>query len=126
MLTRRVVALTLFGLLILPLCAPVAAEWEEDSWLTVIIGPERLELGDEFGCHGMAGSEITVYELEISECRDYLTERINSSKWAVNPISLGIDSDRLDEIDSGAIIAAGFAVVDQQILPLSSEIRNIS
>jgi hypothetical protein len=126
MLTRRVVALTLFGLLFLPLCAPVAAEWEEDYWLTVIIGPERLELGDEFGCHGMAGGGITDYEQEISECRDYLTERINSSKWAANPISLGIDSERLDEIDSETIVAAGFAVVDQQILPLTTEIENIS
>lgn len=126
MLTRRVVALTLFGLLLLPLCAPVAAEWDEDSWLTVIIGPERLELGDEFGCHGMVGSEITVYSVEITECRDYLTQRINASKWGQNPISLGIDSDRLDEIDSEAIVAAGFAVVDQQILPPNSEIENIS
>jgi len=126
MLTRRVVALTLLGLLILPLCAPVTAEWEEDTWLTIIIGPERLELGDEFGCHGMAGSETSDYELEISECRDYLTERINASKWGADPLSLGIDSDRLNEIDSDAIVSAGFAVLDQQIYPLNSEIENLS
>lgn len=126
MLTRRIVALTLFGLLILPLCAPVAAEWEEDTWLTTIIGPERLGMGDEFGCHGMSGSETSVYELEISECRDYLTKRINASKWGANPLSLGLDSDRLNEIDSETIVAAGFAIVDQQILPLNSEIKNLS
>lgn len=126
MLTRRVVALTLFGLLLLPLCAPVAAEWEEDTWLTIIIGPERLEQGDEFGCHGMTGSETSSYGLEISECRDYLTKRINASKWGANPISLGVDSERLDEIDSEEIISVGFAVLDHQVEPLNSEIKNLS
>ncbi len=33
----------------------VVGEWEDDSWLSNIIGPERLANGDEFGCHGYEG-----------------------------------------------------------------------
>ena len=43
MRTRMWVALSILLILLTPLTAPVAAEWEEDSWLTNIIGPERLE-----------------------------------------------------------------------------------
>ncbi len=42
MFGRRVVAVALLALLLMPLTAPAAAEWEEDSWLSNIIGPERL------------------------------------------------------------------------------------
>ena len=33
----------------------VVGEWEDDSWLSNIIGPERIANGDEFGCHGYEG-----------------------------------------------------------------------
>jgi hypothetical protein len=108
----RLVSFGLIALLVTPLVAPVAAQWEEDSWLVNIIGPERLALGDEIGCHGIPGKDIRQQPEAITECLDYITERTNASKWGVNPISFGlpegeIDQQTLDSVHSANILAVG-------------------
>ncbi|MDP6379449.1 MAG: hypothetical protein QF885_07350 [Candidatus Thalassarchaeaceae archaeon] len=112
MFGRRVVAVALLALLLMPLTAPAAAEWEEDSWLSNIIGPERLALGDEFGCHGMPNVDISTNNSIISQCRDYLTERIEASKWGAEPLSFGLPSGNLDADDASAVSDAGFKLID--------------
>ncbi len=112
MFGRRVVAVALLALLLMPLTAPVAAEWEEDSWLSNIIGPERLALGDEFGCHGMPDIDISTNNSVILQCRDYLTQRIEASKWGVEPLSFGLSSGNLTVTDASAISDAGFKLID--------------
>ena len=105
-------ALMLSLILLSPLISPVAGEWEEDSWLSNIIGPERLEAGDEFGCHGMVGEHFPTYLDEIKACRDYLIARAPASRWGSNPISLGLDEARVAQVDAAEMAAAGFRVVD--------------
>ena len=112
MFARRVVALSLLLLLIMPLTSPVVAEWEEDSWLSNIIGPERLALGDEFGCHGMPNVDLSNNDSEINLCRDYLTNRINASKWGSDPLSYGIDSGGYSPDILSDIRNAGFLLID--------------
>ena len=60
------------------LASPVAGEWGEDSWLVNIIGPERLENGDEFGCHGYEGILTSENNWVIEGCKDYLMDSTNS------------------------------------------------
>ncbi|MBO58342.1 MAG: hypothetical protein CMA77_05040 [Euryarchaeota archaeon] len=112
MMARRVVAVALLSLLIFPLATPVSAEWEEDAWLSNIIGPERLSLGDEFGCHGMPVHDSSSNNTEINSCRDYLTNRINASKWGSEPISYGVDSGKNDQTYFTSIRDAGFLLID--------------
>ena len=58
----------------------VVAEWEDDNWLRNIIGPERLELGDEFGCHGFEGVDVRDCLLYTSPSpRDVEESRMPSS-----------------------------------------------
>jgi len=109
---RRVVAVALLSLLLMPLTSPVAAEWEEDSWLTNIIGPERLALGDEFGCHGIPNVKISSNNSVISECKNYLTQRIEASNWGAEPLSFGIPTGELDANDAIAISDSGFKLID--------------
>ena len=70
--------------------APVVVadvKWEEDGWLATI-GKEYLEYGDEFGCYGMPNLEWKADPGAVSlECMDYIEDRIDASKWGVNPIS---------------------------------------
>ena len=119
MRTRMWVALSILLILLTPLTAPVAAEWEEDSWLTNIIGPERLERGDEIGCHGIPGKDIREEPEAITECLDYLTERTNASKWGANPISFGLPVGEVDAAtqksltDAGVVSVGGTAVGGQ-------------
>ena len=112
MFARRGVAVAILSLLIFPLASPVAAEWEEDAWLSNIIGPERLALGDEFGCHGMPGYTSSVNYSEIISCRDYLSDRINASKWGSEPLSYGLDLEQYDNTDFSSISEAGFYLID--------------
>ena len=111
MRTRMLVALSILLILLTPLTAPVAAEWEEDSWLTHIIGPERLERGDELGCHGIPGKDIRFEPAAITECRDYLSERSNASKWGSNPLSFGSPDGAWSAESLAAVKDAGFQVV---------------
>ena len=126
---RRVVAVALLSLLLMPLTSPVAAEWEEDSWLTNIIGPERLALGDEFGCHGIPNVIISSNNSVISECKNYLTQRIEASNWGAEPLSFGIPTGELDANDAIAISDSGFKLIDSydddEILDSSDSLSDI-
>ena len=62
-------------------------KWEEDGWLATI-GLEHLENGDEFGCYGMPNLAWEADPGAMSlECRDYIEDRIDASKWSKSPIS---------------------------------------
>ena len=89
----------------------VAGEWEDDSWLSNIIGPERLAHGDEFGCHGYEGVDTTEELWVIGACRDYLMEFTNASRWGAQPISFGIPGEEVDSATAGALMDAGFEIV---------------
>lgn len=101
-------------LLFTPLISPVTAEWEEDSWLVNIIGPERLELGDEFGCHGMVGEQYRSFQEEVSECRVYLEERIHASKWGSNALSLGVKESHQSDVSTDLLVSEEFLISDTQ------------
>ena len=67
-------------LLILPLFTHTAIadnneyEYDEDGWLTRIAGPERFNLGDEFGCQGMPDIDPFEDPNSVASCRSYLIE----------------------------------------------------
>ena len=100
------------ALLTIATTAPtVVAEWEEDGWLSNIIGPERLAHGDEFGCHGYEGVDTTEELWVIEACRDYIVEFTNASRWGSDPISFGVTDQQLDDITAAALVEAGFEIV---------------
>ena len=109
---RRVVGLVLLAIFATPLFAPVTqAEWDEDNWLWNIIGPERLALGDEFGCHGYEGLNVIESPEVVMDCRDYLMDFTNASIWGHNPISYGLPNDDLNATTSQLFVDAGFEIV---------------
>ena len=104
--------LLMVALLTIATTAPtVVAEWEEDGWLSNIIGPERLAHGDEFGCHGYEGVDTTEELWVIEACRDYIVEFTNASRWGSDPISFGVTDQQLDDITAAALVEAGFEIV---------------
>ena len=57
-----------------PLLTPtVIADWDDDNWLWNLIGPERLEHGDEFACHGYEGVDINEDNSVIAVSYTHLT-----------------------------------------------------
>ncbi len=109
---KKPIGLSLVVILILPMLAPpVAGEWEIDSWLSNVIGPERLALGDEFGCHGYEGLDILEDPWTIAACRDYLSDLTEASRWGAAPISFGLKGVQLDEGASTALLDAKFEIV---------------
>ena len=57
----------------MPTLSPiVTAEWESDGWIKNLIGPDRLSIGDEFGCHGFENKDINEDVSLIEECKDCL------------------------------------------------------
>ena len=115
MRTRRVVAAALLLLLLTPLTAPAAGEWEEDIFLYEVIGPERLAAGDEYGCHGIPGKDIREDRSVIKECKDYLTERTNASQWGAQPLSFGVPGESLDQQTGDALVAQGFMIIGDKV-----------
>ena len=89
----------------------VAGEWSDDTWLENIIGPERLENGDEFGCHGYEGVSTVEENWVIEACRDYLMQRTNASRWGISPISFGIPGQILDDSTAEQLASSGFMIV---------------
>ena len=84
-------------------------QWEEDGWLATI-GKERLDKGDEFGCYGMPNLSWKADPGAVAlECRDYVENRIDASKWGVNPISTFTPSD-LTAAQHTVIANQGFSV----------------
>ncbi len=108
-LHMRLVVLAM--LLSATLASPVLADvsWEEDGWLATI-GLEHLESGDEFGCYGMPNLEWEADPGAMSlECREYIEDRIDASKWGVNPISTYTPSG-LNAAQHTTIAKQGFMV----------------
>lgn len=105
--------LTLLGI---PMLAPpVIGDWETDTWISNVIGPERLENGDEFGCHGYEGVNTIEENWVIEACREYLTELTASSRWGMEPISFGISGDFLDQKTADSIVDSGFLIVGDSL-----------
>ena len=99
-------------LICLPLLtANVYAEWSSDTWLSNVIGPERLENGDEFGCQGYEGVDTLQETWVISACKEYLLDRTNASRWGLNPISFGFPSAKLDSTTTSELTESGFLIV---------------
>ena len=116
MLTRRFVCLALTALLLVPMIAtPALAEWDEDNWLWNIIGPERLALGDEFGCHGYEGVDIREDPLVVEDCRDYLVGFTDSSRWGKNPVSFGHPNGAVMAETATSLQNAGFSIIGDMI-----------
>ena len=87
----------------------------EDSWLVNIIGPERLENGDEFGCHGYEGILTSENNWVIEGCKDYLMDSTNASRWGMAPISFGIPGQTVDVFTSSQLLLSGFRIVGDML-----------
>jgi len=88
-------------------------QWEEDGWLATI-GEERLEKGDEFGCYGMPNLSWRADPGAVAlECREYVEDRIEASKWGISPISTYTPSD-LTAAQHTVISNQGFSVHGDQ------------
>ena len=86
--TRITATFVLLSILFIPIGMPGVVAYQEDGWLTQdVVGGERLALGDEFGCHGMPDKNTYKDYTVIGECKDYLTKRIDASKWGSKPLS---------------------------------------
>jgi len=113
---RSFQATLMLAVLITSTTAPaVAGEWSEDTWLENIFGPERLENGDEFGCHGYEEISTTDENWVIEACRDYVMQSTNASRWGSAPISFGISGSSLDEATAQQLTSAGFLIVGDMI-----------
>ena len=116
-------------LLCFPLFAPtVSGDWGSDTWLSSVIATERLESGDEFGCHGYEGVVTTEENWAIASCKEYLEGLTNASRWGVSPISFGINSAFVDAKTGNSLINSGFQIVGDMVSEapegLSIAVRN--
>ena len=103
-------------MILVPLTAPtVIAEWEDDNWLKNIIGPERLGLGDEFGCHGFEGIDVREESWVIQDCRDYLNRFTDASRWGSQPVSFGHPNGPVSEDTAQELSNSGFAIIGDRI-----------
>ncbi len=93
----------------------VAGEWSDDTWLENIIGPERLENGDEFGCHGYEGVSTVEENWVIEACKDYLIQSTNASRWGSAPISFGVTETFLDDETAEQLASSGFMIVGDKL-----------
>jgi hypothetical protein len=105
----------LFCQLFIPLVG-ASSEWKEDGWLSAdwYTRDGRIAAGDELGCQGMPTLNLEFMpNLSASECKKYLTERTNASRWSSEPLSFGVDmseNPNFDSSDHAALFAAGFTV----------------
>jgi hypothetical protein len=116
-------------LLCFPLFAPtVSGDWGSDTWLSSVIATERLESGDEFGCHGYEGVDTTEENWAIASCKEYLEGLTDASRWGVSPISFGINSAFVDAKTGNSLINSGFQIVGDMVSEapegLSIAVRN--
>ena len=120
---RRSWALSLGLILLSPIVAPsVVGEWGTDTWLTNIIGPERLEHGDEFGCHGFEGVDTVEENWVISGCKDYLAGLTDSSRWGSDPVSFGIEAAVLNQETVDSLLESGFLIVGDSLEDVPDEL----
>ena len=89
-------------------------EYDEDGWLTRIAGPERFNLGDEFGCQGMPDIDPFEDPNSVASCRSYLIERVEASRWGPSPITFGLQDGSSDssmnQSIGDALVTSGFQV----------------
>ena len=105
----------LFCQLFIPLVG-ASSEWKEDGWLSAdwYTRDGRIAAGDELGCQGMPTLNLEFMpSMSASECKKYLTERTNASRWNSEPLSFGVDmleNPNFDSSDHAALFAVGFTV----------------
>ena len=108
---KRLLAVTLAVMLSSVTSLPVQAEYKDDTWLGNVIGPELLVLGDEFGCQGLENVDPEEDTNSVSACSQYLTSKINASRWGQNPISFGTPEGEISENLTEALIGEGFKII---------------
>jgi len=112
----RFAGIVMIIIFLIPIFSPVAAtEWKSDGWIKNLIGPERLALGDEFGCHGFEETEINKDPWVIESCKDYILSNTNSSRWGNAPISYGLPPGDVSEEISDKLINSGFKIVGDMV-----------
>ena len=89
---------------------------DEDGWLTRLAGPERLALGDEFGCHGMPDVSILEDVNSVDACISYVNSLIPASRWGNNTLSFGLPTDSSKHANSqelkNSLLSSGIKAVD--------------
>ena len=90
---------------------PISGEYQDDTWLGNVIGPERLEAGDEFGCQTPESAMESINFDFVEECKAYLSGRINASRWGEQPISIGTPQGDLSLEFRDVLYNSGFSVV---------------
>ena len=89
---------------------------DEDGWLTRLAGPERLALGDEFGCHGMPDVSILEDPNSVQACISYVNNLIPSSRWGNNTLTFGLPIDSSQHSNSAelrnSLLGSGIEAVD--------------
>ena len=114
--SRKALSLILASVFLIPIISPsVAGEWSDDGWLTNLIGPERMENGDEFGCHGFEDVDTLEENWVIEACKEYLVSHTDSSRWGQDPISFGITGDYVDNQTALALVNSGFLITGDMI-----------
>ena len=105
---RVLVVAMLFSAMMAPV-AVAESKWDEDGWLQNL-GKQYVESGDEFGCYGMPHLDWQADPGAVStECREYIEQRIDASKWGKRPISTYTPSG-LTAAQHTTIGAQGFMV----------------
>ncbi|MBK70283.1 MAG: hypothetical protein CMB53_02655 [Euryarchaeota archaeon] len=118
-----VAAVAISLMLLFPVSAPGAVgEWTDDGWLKNLIGPERLENGDEFGCHGFEGVSTVEENWVIEACKEYLTGLSDSSRWGTDPVSFGINGAKVDQDTAESLIESGFRIVGDMVSEAPDEL----
>ncbi len=111
-MVRRLLAMIVLILLATPATMPGVEAWRADGWLARDeIAGERLRMGDEFGCHGIPGEDLREGSGAVEECRDYLLDRTNASRWGANPLSYGVPDAELPDSVHENLSEAGFKVL---------------
>ena len=115
----RAISIVIFCVLFAPLFLPfvgASSEWKEDGWLDAdwYTKDGRIAAGDELGCQGMPTLNLELMPRTTAlECKKYLSERTNASRWGSNPLSFGIDLTENPNFNSEgheALHLEGFAV----------------
>ncbi|MEC7437068.1 MAG: hypothetical protein VYB27_08280, partial [Candidatus Thermoplasmatota archaeon] len=88
----------------------------EYGWLTRLSGPERLALGDEFGCHGMPDVSILEDVNSVDACISYVNSLIPASRWGNNTLSFGLPTDYSQHSNyqelKNSLLSSGIKAVD--------------
>ena len=89
---------------------------DDDGWLTRLAGPERLALGDEFGCHGMPDVSILEDTNSVDACISYVNSLIPASRWGNNTMTFGLPTDSSQHSNSlelrNSLLSSGIKAVD--------------